>query len=119
MRRERKRNKIVNSTSERATYKTNPAELSVRVECPPGVLYDLFKGKPAAWLHFFPPATFICLYVSTELMVGWLSHHSLGFYQAKTTEGERRLRRLQGSNNNDKPWVLSCTRKKMKTEGGC
>lgn len=28
------------------------------------------KGNQSAWLEFFPPATFICLYVSTELMVG-------------------------------------------------
>ena len=49
-------------------------------------------------------------------MVGWLSHHRLGFDHAKMTRGKRRrLRRLQESNNNDKPRALSCTRKKVKT----
>lgn len=75
MRRERKRNKIVNSTSERATYKTNPAELSVRVECPPGVLYDLFKGKPVCLAAFFSSCN-IHLSVCKHRTHGWMVESS-------------------------------------------
>lgn len=56
------------------------------------------KRNQSAWLHFFLAATFIFLYISTELMVGWLNHHRLGFYQEKKkmTGEKRRLRRLPG-----------------------
>lgn len=81
------------------------------------------KRNQSAWLHFFPAATFIFLFISTELMVGWLNHHRLGFYQAKKKKKndrrEKKVKEIAGSNNSDKPRALSCARKEVKTRREC
>lgn len=72
------------------------------------------KRNQSAWLHFFLAATFIFLYISTELMVGWLNHHRLGFYQEKKNDRrEKKVKEIARNNNSDKPWALSFKRKEV------
>lgn len=118
---ERNRNKIVDSDSEHAIYKTNPVELSIRFEYLLRVLYNLLKGKPIC-LAAFVSSCSVHLYISTELVVGWLSHQTGILPGKKMTEREgRRLRGVQGiivviSHG---LWVAQERKWKQECVGGC
>lgn len=109
-----------NLRSEKAIYKTNPVEMSVTVKCPLVQFCMIsLKRNQLARLHLLPPATCICLYVSTELMVGWLSHQSGVLPGRNDRRSKKKVMEIEESNNNDEPWALSCARKNMKTGRGC
>lgn len=96
-------------------YKTNPVELSVKFECPLGVLYDLFKKKPICLAAFLSCCN-IHLSVYKHRTHGWMAESSqTGVLpgKKKNDRREKKVKEIARNNNSDKPWALSFKRKEV------